>query len=66
VRRRYPAKAIEVMEEALRFYRDGRWNYDYPGGIEDGENSIDMGYRAKRALAHPVVRRAVAAAQEES
>lgn len=65
MKRRYPAKAILEMAAALEFYADRtRWYDNYPGGCRDGDG-LDFGYRAKRALAHPVVARARVNARAE-
>lgn len=65
---RYPVKAVLLMEETLRFYRDSKWNLDYPGGIDGWPNhlDLDMGWRAKRTLANPIVKRAVKGAKAPS
>jgi hypothetical protein len=54
-------QAIQKMATALRFYATSKWNDDYPGGIDVGDNSLDMGYEAQRILRDPHVRRAIEA-----
>ena len=54
-------KAIKEMAEALDLYAYGRWNDDYPGGIDLGGSQLDFGSRAIKALKNPHVRRALQA-----
>jgi hypothetical protein len=47
---------VEALEAALRFYADGTWPEDYPGGVlyaEEGDehaNCLDYGDQARAAL----------------
>jgi len=40
----------ERLKEALKFYAEGNWNDNYPGGVDCGDSIIDMGHRARQAL----------------
>ena len=50
-------KAIKEMASALDLYAYGRWNDDYPGGIDLGGSALDFGNKAQRALRNRHVRR---------
>ena len=60
-------QATRTLVDALRFYRDSKWNDDYPGGIDvsrPNRPEIDTGGKAARALRDPHVRRVLVALGE--
>ena len=57
-------QAVKEMADALDFYAYGKWNDDYPGGIDVGDG-LDFGYRAIKALKHRHVRRVLEAIEGE-
>ena len=54
-------QAVKEMAAALDFYAYGKWNVDYPGGIDTGNNGLDFGYQAIRTLKNRHVRRVLEA-----
>jgi hypothetical protein len=56
-------KAVRAMADTLAFYRDAKWNDDYPGGIDlwPNDDGLDFGERAARTLRDPSVKRLLAA-----